>query len=104
VESTEGIVVMMELLQKILHVLDRGLSMEPVLCHKVRIHLVVDVLHISKMYFSHWEPPGVCERRRSVNLESSISGENQTLGRHSGRPSELLESLMTGTGALWERL
>jgi len=43
---------------------------------------------ISKMYFSHWEPPGVCERRRSVNLEESISGENQTLGGHSGRPSE----------------
>jgi hypothetical protein len=43
---------------------------------------------ISKMYFSHWEPPGVSERRRSVNLEASISGENQTLGGHSGRPSE----------------
>ena len=43
---------------------------------------------ISKMYFSHWEPPGVSERRRSVNLEVSISEENQTLGGHSGRPSE----------------
>jgi len=43
---------------------------------------------ISNMYFSHCEPPEVSERRRSVNLEGSISGENQTLGRHSGRPSE----------------
>jgi hypothetical protein len=39
---------------------------------------------ISEMYFSHWEPPGVCERRRSVNFEASISGENQTLEGHSG--------------------
>jgi len=46
------------------------------------------IYFISKMYFSHWEPPGVSERRRSVNLEASISGENQTLGGHSGRPSE----------------
>jgi len=43
---------------------------------------------ISKMYFNHWEPPGVSKRRRSVNFEASISGENQTLGGHSGRPSE----------------
>jgi hypothetical protein len=43
---------------------------------------------ISKMYFSQWEPPGVSERRQSVNLEASMSGENQTLGGHSGRPSE----------------
>jgi len=42
------------------------------------------------------------ERRQSVNLEGSISGENYTLGGHSGRPSEQLESLMTGTGAPWE--
>jgi len=61
-------------------------------------------LYISQMYFSHWEPPGVSERRRSVNLEASISGENQTLGGHSGRPSEELGSLLTGTGAPWERL
>jgi len=47
-----------------------------------------DCLDISKMYFSHWEPPGVFERRRSVNLEVSISGKDQTLGGHSGRPSE----------------
>jgi hypothetical protein len=43
---------------------------------------------ISKMYFSHLEPPGVSERRRSVHLEASISGEDQTLGGHSGRRSE----------------
>jgi hypothetical protein len=43
---------------------------------------------ISKMYFSRWEPPGVSERMWSVNLEASISGEYQTLGGHSGRPSE----------------
>ena len=43
---------------------------------------------ISKMCFSHGEPPGVCERRRSVKLEASISREDQTLGGHSGRPSE----------------
>jgi len=52
------------------------------------ILLTSRILYISKMYFSHWEPPGVSERRRSVNLEASISGENQTLGGHSGRPSE----------------
>jgi len=46
----------------------------------------------------------VTERRRSVNLEVSISGENQILGGHSGRPSEYLASLMTGTGVPWERL
>jgi len=40
------------------------------------------------MYLSHWEPPGVCERERSEKLEGSISGENQTLGGHSGQPSE----------------
>jgi len=43
---------------------------------------------ISKMYFSRWEPPGVSERMWSVNLEASISGDYQTLGGHSGRPSE----------------
>jgi hypothetical protein len=48
----------------------------------------VDVDHISKMYFSHWKPPGVYERMWSVNLEESISGEYQTLGGHSGRPWE----------------
>jgi hypothetical protein len=44
--------------------------------------------NISKVYISYWETPGVSERRRSVNLEASISGENQTIGGHSGRPSE----------------
>jgi len=47
-----------------------------------------ETTYITKMYCSHREPPGVCERRRSVNLEESIPGENQTLGGHSGRPSE----------------
>jgi len=44
--------------------------------------------HISKMYFSHWKPPGVSKRMWSVNLDASISGEYQTLGGHSCRPSE----------------
>ena len=44
--------------------------------------------HISKMYFSHWKPPGVSERMWSVNLNASISGEYQTLGGHSCRPSQ----------------
>jgi hypothetical protein len=44
------------------------------------------ILNISQMYFSHSEPPGVSERRRSVTLEVSISGENQTVGGHSGLP------------------
>ena len=43
---------------------------------------------ISKMYFSLWKTPGVSERMWSVNLEGSISGEYQTLGGYSGRPSE----------------
>jgi hypothetical protein len=32
--------------------------------------------YISKMYFSHWKPPGASERMWSVNLDGSISGEN----------------------------
>jgi len=44
--------------------------------------------NISKMYFSHWKPPGVSERMWSVSLDASISGEYQTLGGHSCRPSE----------------
>jgi len=28
--------------------------------------------YISKIYCSHWEPPEVSERRRSVNLEVSL--------------------------------
>jgi len=43
---------------------------------------------ISKMYFSHWNTPGVSERMWSVILDASISGEYQTLGGHSCRPSE----------------
>jgi hypothetical protein len=44
---------------------------------------------ISKMYFSHWMPPGVAERMRSVNLDASISGEYQTVGGHSCRRSDI---------------
>jgi len=43
---------------------------------------------ISKMEFSHWEPPGVSERMCSVNLDALISGECQTVGGHSSQPSE----------------
>jgi len=45
-------------------------------------------LIISKMYFSHWKPPGVSEGMWSVNLDASISGEYGTLGGHSSWPSE----------------
>jgi hypothetical protein len=55
--------------------------------------------HISKMYFSHWKPPGVSERMWSVNLNASISGEYQTLGGHSCRPSEYLGAPTTNLGA-----
>jgi hypothetical protein len=55
------------------------------------------------MYFSHWEPPGVCERMWSENLKASIWGENETLGGPCGQPLKQLGSLMTGTGAQWER-
>jgi len=44
--------------------------------------------NFSKIYFSHWKPPGVSERMRRVNLDASIAGEYQTLGGHSGRHSE----------------
>jgi len=54
------------------------------------------------MYFSHWKPPGVSERMCSVNLDSSISGDCQSVGGHSGLPSEKLGSLMTGIGVPWE--
>jgi len=62
------------------------------------------ILDISKMYFSHWAPPGVSERMWSVNIKASISWEYQTLGGHSGRPCQYLGSLMTGTGVPWEWL
>jgi hypothetical protein len=45
-------------------------------------------IHISQMYFCHWKPSGVSERMWSVNLDASISGEYQTFGGHSCRPSE----------------
>jgi len=43
---------------------------------------------ISKMYFSLWKPPEGSERMWSVNLGASGSGEYQSTGGHSGRPSE----------------
>jgi len=43
---------------------------------------------LSRMYLSHWKPLGVSERMWSVDLDASISGESQTLGGHSCRPSE----------------
>jgi len=55
--------------------------------------------NISTMYFSHWNHPGVSERMWSVNLDTSNSGEYQTLGGHSCRPSEELGAPMTSLGA-----
>jgi hypothetical protein len=51
-------------------------------------NIAFGIHHISKMYFRHWKPPGVSERMWSVNLDASISGEYQTVGGHSCRPSE----------------
>jgi hypothetical protein len=64
-----------------------------VCCAKCTLHLVyaelgVVMYFISKMDFSHWRPPGVLERMWSGNLDASIPGDYQTLGGHSGRPSE----------------
>jgi hypothetical protein len=50
------------------------------------------------------KPPGVCERMWSVNLDALFSGEYQTQGGHSSRPSQYLRSLMTCTEVPWERL
>jgi len=44
--------------------------------------------NISKNYFSHWKPAGVSESMWRVNLDTSIPGEYQTLGAHSGRSSK----------------
>jgi len=57
---------------------------------------------IGEMNFRHCQPPGVCDGRRSVNLEPSISGEDQTLPGHSGWPLKELESRMTCKGAPWK--
>ena len=59
--------------------------------HRAGLHgptVSLSIALISKMYHSQMEPAGVCERWRSVKLEASISGENQTLAGHSGRRSE----------------
>jgi len=58
--------------------------------------------YISTMWITHWEPPGVCQRRWSVTIEVSNSGENQTLGRDFGLPWGLFGFLMTSSGVLWE--
>jgi len=46
VESTKHTRVMMKLLQKILDGLDRGLSLVPVLCHKLQISKVLDAQQV----------------------------------------------------------
>jgi hypothetical protein len=62
-----------------------------------------DVVEVDqKMNFSYWKPPGVPERMWRVNIDAVISGEYQTLGGHSGRTSEYLGSLMTGTIVPWD--
>jgi len=61
------------------------------------------VLHsISKMYYSHWKPPGVSERMWSVNLDASISGVSDP------RRAFLPAFRVTGSaddkpGSTWER-
>jgi hypothetical protein len=55
--------------------------------------------YISKMYFSHWKPPGLSERMWSVNLDASISEDYQTLGEHFCRHSEELGAPTTSLGA-----
>jgi len=55
-----------------------------------KMHLKADMVHISQMYVSHWEPAGVCKRRWSVNFEESISGENQNRKGRSMWPFKLL--------------
>jgi len=52
-------------------------------------HICLRYSHnISKMYFSLLKTPEVSERMWSVNLDASISEDYQTVGGHSGRPSE----------------
>jgi len=60
--------------------------------------LGMDCTFISKLYFHLWKTSEVSERMWSVNLEASILAEYRTLGGHSGRPSQSLGSLITGTG------
>jgi hypothetical protein len=43
---------------------------------------------ISKMNFTIWNSPEVSERMWSVNFDESMSGEYQTVGGRTGRPSE----------------
>jgi hypothetical protein len=44
-----------------------------------QVSKVNELRYISKMYFSHWELPGVSEKMWSVNMDASISGKYQTL-------------------------
>jgi len=60
--------------------------------------------HISKMYSTHWKPPGVSERMWSVNLNASISGEYKTLEGHSCQPSAELGAPARSLGAPWSNL
>jgi len=55
--------------------------------------------YISKMYFSHLEPPGGSERMWDVILDASIAGEYETIGGHSCPPKELLGAQATSLGA-----
>jgi len=47
------------------------------------------------MYCSDWEPPELCERRRSLNFKVSILRENQILWGHSGKQLEWRQSLIS---------
>jgi hypothetical protein len=65
----------------------------------IAIRMEARTQFIVNMLFSHWEPAGVSERMGSANLDASISGEYQTLGRHSCRPSEYLGAPTTPLAA-----
>jgi hypothetical protein len=54
----------------------------------VRIQWWLGCVHITKIYFTHWKSPGVCERLWSVNIDVPFSGEYHTLGGHFCWPSE----------------
>jgi len=64
-------------------------NFEPCLDYDITFPLPISAASDPACYnFSHWKPPGVSERMWSVNINASISGEYQTLGGHSCRPSE----------------
>jgi len=66
-ESTEKILMTREFLQSIIHVLDCGFSMVPVLCDRVNIHYVLDAQH----GFCEWNPLA-CRRDRKSCPENWI--------------------------------